>query len=63
MDTVAIVAYLVLVGLALVQAVLMGLQTWEHRRFARSRFRDLSRCHPTGRAMIFAPCKGLDVGL
>jgi ceramide glucosyltransferase len=51
------------VGLALVQAALMVLQTWEHRRFARSRLARLDACRPQGRAMIFLPCKGLDIGL
>ena len=55
-----LVAYCVLVGLAVAQAVLMVLQTWEHRRFARSRFRALRRARPSGKAMVFAPCKGID---
>ncbi|MBN1908427.1 MAG: glycosyltransferase [Pirellulales bacterium] len=63
MGTAALVAYLVLAVLAVVQAFLVGMQTWEHRRFARNRFFCLNRSQPRGRAMVFAPCKGLDVGL
>lgn len=58
-----LIASAVLAALALLHAFLMGLQTWEHRRFARSRLAQLDRCRPTGRAMIFVPCKGVDVGL
>jgi len=63
MESVWLAAYLVLVLLAIVQAFVLGLQTWEHRRYARSCLRRLDRHHPTGHAVLFAPCKGLDVGL
>ncbi|MBN2293461.1 MAG: glycosyltransferase family 2 protein [Pirellulales bacterium] len=56
-------AYCLLAVLALIQAFLGGLQTWEHRRFARNRFKDLPDCRPRGKAMIFAPCKGVDLDL
>lgn len=55
--------YLALAVAAIVQAFLLALQTWEHRRFARSRMRELDKPHPQGRAAVFCPCKGLDVGL
>ena len=55
--------YLVLVGLATAQAALMALQAWEHHRFARSRLRTLDRVHQSGRAIVFAPCKGVDVDI
>jgi len=55
--------YLALAAVALLQAFLLALQTWEHRRFARSRMRELDKPHPTGRAAVFCPCKGVDVGL
>ncbi len=48
---------------AIVQAFLLGLQTWEHRRYACSCMRDLRRHRPVGRVAVFAPCKGLDVDL
>lgn len=63
MDPLWIPVYLVLVGLAIVQAALVGLQTWEHRRFARSRLRDLPWCRASGRAVLFVPCRGGDIGL
>ena len=53
-----------LVGLlAILRAVLAGVQTYEHRRFARSRLRSLDRWGPTGRVVLFVPCRGLDEGL
>jgi len=55
--------YLVLATAALLHAALFLLQTWEHRRFARSRLGHLPDCRPTGRAMLLVPCKGLDVAL
>jgi ceramide glucosyltransferase len=55
-----LVTYGILVALAAVQAVLLALQTWEHRRFARSRLRELRHARPSGKAMIFAPCRGAD---
>jgi hypothetical protein len=50
-------------GLAIIQAFLMVVQTWEHRRFARSRLANVWRCRARGRAVIFVPCRGLDVEL
>lgn len=41
----------------------MALQTWENRRFARNRMRELDLYHPRGRAIVFAPCKGVDLEL
>ena len=63
MDFYFFIAYCFLAGLAVFQAVLGCLQTWEHRRFARSRFKRLHDCRPRGKAMIFAPCKGVDLDL
>ncbi len=57
------VGYGVLVVVAVVQAFLLGLQTWEHRRYARSGMRHLNRVRPVGRVAVFAPCKGLDMDL
>ena len=53
----------VFIVLAIVQGALAALQVWEHRRFARSRLGRLPSLHPIGRAMLFVPCKGLDIGL
>ncbi len=50
-------------GLATIQALLTAVQTWEHRRFARNRLANVWRCRARGRAVIFVPCRGLDVEL
>lgn len=63
MDSYWLIAYLVLVGLAVAQSLAMVLQTWEHRRYGRSCMRGLDRHRPTGRAVVYAPCKGIDVDL
>jgi len=62
MGTLGIVVCLMLAGVAVAQAVLTGMQTWEHRRFARSRLR-APRSGPSGRAVLLVPCRGLEVGL
>ena len=49
--------------LAILRAVLTGMQMYENRRFARSRLRSLDRWVPTGHAILFVPCRGLDLGL
>ncbi len=48
---------------ALVQGVLLGLHTWEHRRFARRRIRDSRPVDQTRRVALLSPCKGLDLQL
>ena len=58
-----LIALSVLAGLAVSQHTVDVCAEWEHRRFARSRLARLERCRPTGRAMVFLPCKGVDVGL
>lgn len=47
----------------MVRGLLIGVQTFEHRRFARSRFDSQCRYRPVGRAAILVPCRGTDVGL
>jgi len=54
---------LLMATLAVLQAFLIGVQTWEHRRFARSRLRHPRTKRPRGRAVVLVPCRGLDVGL
>ncbi|HEX4148192.1 MAG TPA: glycosyltransferase [Pirellulales bacterium] len=49
--------------LALVQAVLLVIQTVEHRRYRGQRLRTPPQLHPSGRAAVFVPCKGLEPGL
>lgn len=61
--TLFFLGYLILAALAIGQAVLLGIQAWEHRRYARSCLRDLESQQPTGRAAVFVPCKGGDVDL
>ncbi len=61
MDAYWITAYLFLAGLVIVESLLLALQTWEHRRYARSCMRSLERHQPAGRVALFAPCKGLDL--
>ena len=56
-------AYLCLAALAVFQAALMVLHTWENRRFARNRIREIDAYHPTGHAAVFVPCKGAELGL
>ena len=56
-------AYLLLAAAAVVQAILLGLQAWEQRRYVRSCMRTLDQRRPTGRALVLAPCKGADVEL
>lgn len=48
---------------ALVQSVLLGLHTWEHRRFARRRVRDPRPVDQSRRVALLSPCKGLDLQL
>ena len=50
-------------ALAIVQGVLVAAQAYEHRRFTRSRLRDLDAYRPAGRAILFVPCRGHDLGL
>ena len=54
------IAYVALSVWAIAQALVHGLQTWEHRRFARSRVRNVRASGPKGRIALLAPCKGID---
>jgi len=63
MELLAWTAYLTLALLALGQAALLALQTWEHRRYARSCTRRIGDLTARGRAAVLAPCKGLDVSM
>jgi ceramide glucosyltransferase len=57
------IIYWIGAGVAIFQSLLLVLQTWEHRRFARSSMRRLDRHQPTGRVLLCAPCKGQDLNL
>jgi ceramide glucosyltransferase len=63
MDAYWVTAYLILAGLVSIESLLLALQTWEHRRYAQSCMRGLTRHQPTGRVALFAPCKGLDLDI
>lgn len=49
--------------LALLVALLLGCLSWEHRRFARGRLNKRYVADDRLRVALFAPCKGVDVGL
>ena len=57
------IVWLIAAAVALAQAVLLALQTYEHRRFARSRLRNARTEPMTARVRLLAPCKGVDLGL
>jgi ceramide glucosyltransferase len=60
MGTFLLIVYLLFTGVAAVLGFLVALQTWEHRRFARSRMRCLHQHPQKGPAVIVVPCRGLD---
>ena len=55
--------YYLAAAAAIVQSLLLALQTREHRRYVRSCMKSLDRHQPAGRALVCAPCKGNDVDL
>ncbi len=55
--------YVLISGLAVVQAVLVVVQTWEHHRYARSRLALMRKYPRKGKALVLVPCRGVDVGL
>ncbi len=55
--------YWIVAGVAIVQSLLLTLQTWEHRRFVRSSMQGWERHQPSGRVLLCAPCKGHDLKL
>jgi cellulose synthase/poly-beta-1,6-N-acetylglucosamine synthase-like glycosyltransferase len=63
MTSLPCVAYLLLAGLALVQAGLFTFQAVENRRFCRARCRRRDSATPCGHVLLLAPCKGNDTGL
>ncbi len=58
-----LIIYPVVAVLAIVQAVLIAAQTWEHRRYARRRLSEIELSRPKGRALLVIPCRGNDTGL
>lgn len=63
MEALAYLAFWLVSLLGLLQAVLVGIQTWEHRRFARRRLAELDSALPRGRALVIVPCRGAEPGL
>ena len=63
MDSLWLIAYVVLASAAIVQSLLVAINVYEHRRRALIRLRKLSYYAPTGRVHVFSPCKGLDANL
>jgi cellulose synthase/poly-beta-1,6-N-acetylglucosamine synthase-like glycosyltransferase len=57
------VAWIVAATLAGLQFAVLTWGMWESRRFARARLRRKSDCDQEQRVTLFAPCKGLDVGI
>ncbi len=55
--------WLVLAAGALLQTLLLTLQTHEHRRFARSRMRHARTTPMSAKVRLLAPCKGVELGL
>ncbi len=54
--------YLTFVALALLQSTVMLIGAWEHRRYAKGRFkRPIPLAGPWPKVTIIAPCKGLDL--
>ncbi len=62
MDAVSLVA-LLLIAAGVLQSLILALQSWEHRRYARSCMAGRGRFGSRGRALVISPCKGVDVGL
>ncbi|GAG39627.1 unnamed protein product, partial [marine sediment metagenome] len=64
MESVLLASSLLLGFVTMAQALLLALQTWEHRRYVRSGMATLkTRRKAVGHAVVFAPCKGADVRL
>ncbi len=63
MEAIWTAIWLLFAALAIVQGVLVATQAYEHRRFTRSRLRGLGSYCPSGRTVLFVPCRGHDLGL
>jgi len=63
MESFWLLAYLTLAGAALVQALLVAINVYEHRRRAQVRLKKISYYAPSGRVLVISPCKGDDPGL
>jgi ceramide glucosyltransferase len=53
-----LLVYWIAAGAAILMSALVAWQTWEHRRFVRSRIRNPSITPCQGRVLLVVPCKG-----
>ena len=63
MDSLWLIGYVLLAGAAIVQALLVAINVYEHRRRALVRLKKFSYYAPTGRVLVLSPCKGHDANL
>ena len=63
MDSLWLIGYLLLAGAAIVQAMLVAINVYEHRRRALVRLKKISYYAPSGRVLVLSPCKGHDADL
>ncbi len=63
MDSLWLIGYLLLAGAAIVQAMLVAINVYEHRRRALVRLKKISCYAPSGRVLVLSPCKGHDADL
>ena len=59
----ALAAYIAIAACAVLVSGALVLSAWEHRRFMRRRRAKRLGDGPWPRAMVFAPCRGVDLGL
>ncbi len=63
MDSLWLIGYVFLAGAAIVQALLVAINVYEHRRRALVRLKKISYYAPAGRVLVLSPCKGHDANL
>jgi len=63
MEQSLIILYWVSAAVVLIRTLLLAIQAWENRRYARSCIASAGRKQTTGKAEVFVPCKGMDVEL
>ena len=63
MDSPWLIGYVFLAGAAIVQALLVAINVYEHRRRALVRLKKISYYAPSGRVLVLSPCKGHDANL
>ena len=63
MDSLWLIGYVFLAGAAIVPALLVAINVYEHRRRALVRLKKISYYAPTGRVLVLSPCKGRDADL